>query len=92
MTKIAKIKQGGFIKKGRVLVTNIKANGDEGETKIYTTSGKVKIEQMDGKYILDFLSISGGSMGMTSRGTTSGRIYTRRQSIIVDSYSFINEE
>lgn len=92
MTKIAKIKQGGFFKKGRVLVTNIKANGDEGETKVYTTSGKVKIEQMDGKYILDFLSISGGSMGMTSRGTTSGRIYTRRQSIIVDSYSFIDED
>ena len=92
MTKIAKIKQGGIFKKGRVLVTNIKANGDEGETKIYTTSRKVKIEQMDGKYILDFLSISGGSMGMTSRGTTSGRIYTRRQSIIVDSYSFIDED
>ena len=92
MTKIAKIKQGGFFKKGRVLVTNIKANGNEGETKIYTTSGKVKIEQMDGKYILDFLSISGGSMGITNRGTTSGRIYTRRQSIIVDSYSFIDED
>lgn len=91
MTKIAKIKQGGFIKKGRVLVTTIKKNGEEGESKIYTTSGKVKIEPMDGKYLLDFLSISGGSVGFSSRGSTSGRIYTRRQSIVVDSYEEVEE-
>lgn len=91
MTKIAKIKQGGFIKKGRVLVTTIKKNGEEGESRVYTTSGKVKIEPMDGKYLLDFTSISGGSFGATSRGTTSGRVYTRRQSIVVDSYEEVEE-
>lgn len=91
MAKIAKIKQGGLFKKGRVLVTNIKANGDEGESRVYTTSGKVKIESMDGKYLLDFTSISGGSFGATSRGTTSGRVYTRRQSIVVDSYEEVEE-
>lgn len=91
MMKSAKIKQGGFFKKGRVLVTTIKKNGEEGETKIYTTSGKVKIEQMEGKYILDFMSISGGSFGVSSKGSTSGRVYTRRQSIVVDSYEEVQE-
>lgn len=87
MTKTAKIRQGGFFKKGRVLVTNIKKNGEEGEPKIYTVSGKVKVSPMNGKYILDFTSISGGSAGVTSRGTVSGRVYTRKQSIVVDEYT-----
>lgn len=92
MVKKAKIKQGGIFKKGRVLVTNILKNGEDGETKVYTTSGKIKITPMDGKYILDFISISGGSMGATSKGTVSGRVYTRRQSIVVESYEFLEEE
>jgi len=85
--KTAKIKQGGFFRKGRVLIRNIRKNGDEGESKVYIVSGKVKISPMDGKYILDFTSISGGSAGVTSRGTVSGRVYTRRQSIVVDEYT-----
>lgn len=85
MTKKALIEQGGVFKKGRVMVTNILKNGEDGETKAYTVQGKVKItKMMDGKYILDFTSVSGSSFGMTSRGTTSGRVYTRRQSIVVD--------
>lgn len=91
MTKKAKIKQGGLFKKGRVIVTNILRNGEDGECKVYTTTGKIKISTMDGKYILDFMSISGGSAGMTSRGTVSGRVYSRRQSIIVDSYEEVSE-
>lgn len=91
MTKKAKIVQGGLFKKGRVIVTNILKNGEEGESKVYTVSGKVKITPMDGKHILDFVSVSGGSIGATSRGTVSSRVYTRRQSIIVDSYEMIEE-
>lgn len=91
MTKKAKIQQGGLFKKGRIIVTNILKSGEDGESKVYTVSGKVKITPMDGKYILDFTSISGGSMGTTSRGTVSGRVYTRKQSIIVESYEMIEE-
>lgn len=91
MVKKAKIQQGGIFKKGRVLVTNILKNGEDGETKVYTTSGKIKISTMDGKYILDFISIAGGSIGATTKGTVSGRMYTRRQSIVVDSYEILDE-
>ena len=92
MTKKAKILQGGFFKKGRVLVTNVLKNGEDGETKVYTVQGKIKITPMDGKYVLDFQSVSGGSVGMTSRGTVSGRAYVRRQSIVVDTYEMMAEE
>lgn len=91
MSKMAKIMQGGLFRKGRVIVTNILKNGEEGESKVYTVSGKVRITPMDGRYILDFTSVSGGSAGVTSRGTVSGRVYTRKQSIIVDSYGVIEE-
>lgn len=91
MSKKALIRQGGLFKKGRIVVTNIKQNGEDGESKVYTVRGKIKIEGMDGKFILDFTSISGGSAGMTSRGTVSGRVYSRRQSIIVDSYEEVSE-
>ena len=91
MAKRAKIAQGGLFKKGRVLVTNILKDGSEGETKVYTTQGKVKITPMDGKYILDFNSIAGGSIGATSRGTVSGRAYIRKQSIVVDEYQDLVE-
>jgi len=86
MAKKALIEQGGVFRKGRVMVTNVLKNGEDGETKVYTVQGKVKISEMDGKYILDFTSVSGGSFGMTSRGTASGRVHTRKQSIVVDSY------
>lgn len=89
--KRAKIKQGGIFAKGRVLVTNVLKDGSDGESKVYTTSGKVKISSLDGKYILDFISISGGSAGITNRGTVSGRVYTRRQSIVVEEYEVIEE-
>ena len=89
MEKMAKIRQGGFFKKGQVIITNIKKNGEEGESKVYTTSGKVKIEDMDGKHILHFTSVGGGSFGVTSRGTVSGRSYNRVQNIVVDSYEFV---
>lgn len=89
--KTAQIKQGGFFKKGRVVVTNTLKNGEEGEIKVFTVSGKVKISKIGEKYILDFTSISGGSMGATSRGTVSGRVYTRKQSIAVDGYKEVDE-
>ena len=86
MAKKALIEQGGVFKKGRVMVTNILKNGPEGETKVYTVSGRVKITPMGDKYILDFTSVSGNSFGMTSRGTASGRVYRRQQSIAVEYY------
>ena len=89
--KKAQIKNGGLFRKGRVIVTNIKANGEEGESKSYIVMGKVKVSSMDGKYILDFTSVSGGSGGFTNRGTVSGRVYTRRQSIVVNEYTMIND-
>lgn len=92
MTKKAKIQQGGLFRKGRVIITNVLKNGEDGESKVYTTAGKVKISKMDGKYILDFSSVSGGSVGMTSRGTVSGRSYVRKQSIIVDSYIVLEDD
>ena len=92
MTKNAKIKQGGFLRKGRVIVTNILKDGSEGESKVYTVSGKVKVSPIDGKYVLDFVSVSGGSLDATNKGSVSGRVYTRRQSILVNGYEFIEEE
>jgi len=92
MTKIAKIKQGGFFKKGQVVITTIKKNGEEGESKVYQVVGKVKIEPMDDKYILHFTSRSGSSAGVTSRGTVSGRVYTRVQAIVVDEYKVLEED
>ena len=89
--KTAKIEQGGFFKKGRVMITTVKKNGEEGESKVYSTAGKVKISEMDGKYILDFASVSGGSIGANSRGTVSTRAYTRSQHIVVDEYEEIKE-
>ena len=91
MEKIAKVKQGGIFKKGRVIVTNVLKNGDEGESKSYIVAGKVKVSEIDGKYVLDFDSVSGSSGGFTSRGTVSGRVYHRRQSIVVTSYEIIEE-
>ena len=87
MVKKAQIRQGGFFKKGQVIITTVKKDGTDGESKVYTVSGKIKVEKMaDGRYILHFVSLAGGSMGATSRGTVSGRVYTRRQDIVVDSY------
>lgn len=90
MEKIAKIKNGGIFKKGTVIITYIKKDGTEGESKVYTISGKVKIKEMDGKIILHFLSISGGSLRYSKSGVSGGS-YTRQQNIVVDSYEFIEE-
>jgi hypothetical protein len=92
MGKIAKIRDGGFFKKGLVIVTNIKKNGEEGESKAYTVKGHVGIERAGDKYILHFMSVSGSSMGATSRGTFSGRSYTRNHDIVVDRIESIEEE
>ena len=92
MGKIAKIKDGGFFKKGLVIVTNIKKNGEEGESKAYTVKGHVYIERVGDKLVLHFTSVSGSSMGATSRGTISGRSYTRNQNIVVDRVESIEEE
>lgn len=89
--KTARIKQGGFFKKGQVVITTIKKNGEEGESKVYQVIGKVKIEPMDDKYILHFTSRSGSSAGVTSKGTVSGRVYTRVQAIVVDEYTEVKE-
>lgn len=85
MVKKAQIRQGGFFKKGQVIITTVKKDGTDGESKVYTVNGKVKIESAtDGKFILHFASLSGGSFGVSNRGTVSGRTYTRRQDIVVD--------
>lgn len=85
MVKKAQIRQGGFFKKGQVIITTVKKDGTDGESKVYIVNGKVKIDNAtDGKFILYFTSLSGGSLGVTSRGTVSGRTYTRRQAIVVD--------
>lgn len=84
--KYAKIRDGGFFKKGLVIVTNIKKNGEEGESKAYTVAGRVDIEPADGKYILHFTSVAGSSIGGNTRGTISGRSYRRSQNIIVDGF------
>lgn len=89
--KTARIKQGGFFKKGQVVITTIKKNGEEGESKVYQVVGKVGIEPMDDKYILHFTSRSGSSAGVTSKGTVSGRVYTRVQAIVVDKYTEVKE-
>lgn len=90
MGKRAQIRDGGVFKKGLVVVTNIKKNGEEGESKAYTVSGHVKVKEMDGKYILNFMSVSGSSMGASSRGTVSGRTYKRNQNVVVDEYEYID--
>lgn len=89
--KTARIKQGGFFKAGQVVITTIKKNGEEGESKVYQTMGKIKIEPMDDKYILHFTSRSGGSFGVTNKGTVSGRVYSRAQHIVVDEYTEVKE-
>lgn len=89
--KTARIKQGGLFRAGQVVITTIRKNGEEGESKVYQVVGKVKIESMDDRYILHFTSRSGGSAGFTSRGTVSGRVYTRTQNIVVDEYEEIKE-
>ncbi len=89
MEKIAKIRNGGLFKKGQVVITNIKKNGEEGESKVYTISGKVKVEDMGDSHILHFTSVGGSSFGVTSKGTVSGRSYTKMQSIVVSSYEFV---
>ena len=86
MEKKAMIRDGGIFKKGLVVITNIKKNGEDGESKAYKVNGKVKVECVGGKYILHFTSVGGGSVGVSSRGTVSGRSYTRSQNIVVDSY------
>lgn len=88
MGKRATIRNGGFFKNGLVVVTNIKKNGEEGESKAYTVKGKVAVERSADKYILHFTSVSGSSVGITSRGTLSARGYNRKQSIVVDDYEF----
>ena len=90
--KTARIKQGGFFKKGQVVVTTIKKNGEEGESRVYQVVGKGKIEPMDDKYILHFTSRSGSSAGFTSKGTVSGRVYNRTQAIVVEDYKIIEED
>ena len=89
MGKRAQIRDGGVFRKGLVIVTNIKKNGEDGESKAYTVSGHVRVEEMDGRYILHFMSVSGSSMGATSRGTVSGRSYKRTQNIVVDEYEWV---
>ena len=84
MGKKAQIRDGGFFKKGLVIVTNIKKNGEEGESKAYTVKGHVDVERAGDRYVLHFVSVGGSSTGMTSRGTFSARSYTRNQNIVVD--------
>lgn len=91
MGKKAQIRDGGFFKKGLVIITNIKKNGEEGESKAYTVKGHVNVERAGDKYILHFMSVSGSSMGVTSRGTVSGRSYTRNQNIVVDEIVALEE-
>ena len=91
MGKKAQIRDGGFFKKGLVVVTNIKKNGEEGESKAYTVKGHVDVERAGDKYILHFMSVSGSSLGATSRGTISGRSYTRNQNIVVDEIEALGE-
>lgn len=91
MGKKAQIRDGGFFKKGLVIVTNIKKNGEEGESKAYTVKGHVDVERAGDKYILHFTSVSGSSMGVTSRGTVSGRSYTRNQNIVVDEIESLED-
>ena len=91
MGKKAQIRDGGFFKKGLVIVTNVKKNGEEGESKAYTVSGHVNVERAGDKYILHFLSISGSSLGATSRGTVSGRTYKRNQNIVVDEIEALED-
>lgn len=89
VAKKAVIQQGGIFKKGTVMITNILKNGEEGETKSYTIIGKAKIREFNGKHIIDFAYVSGGSMGATSKGTVSGRMYTRKMNVTVDEYDII---
>ena len=91
MGKIAKIKDGGIFRKGTVIITNIKKDGTEGESKVYTISGKVKIREMDGKCVLHFYAVTGGSMRVSNRGTVSGGLHTSQKDIIVDSYEYMDE-
>ena len=91
MGKIAKIKNGGVFKKGTVIVTNIKKDGTEGESKVYTISGKVKVKEMDGKIVLHFNVVTGGSMRVSSRGTVSGGSHVSQKDIVVDSYEYMEE-
>ena len=74
-----------------MVVTNIKKNGEEGESKAYTVKGHVDVERAGDKYILHFMSVSGSSLGATSRGTISGRSYTRNQNIVVDEIEALGE-
>ena len=91
MGKIAKIKDGGIFRKGTVIITNIKKDGTEGESKVYTISGKVKIREMDGKHILHFYAVTGGNMRVSNRGTVSGGSHTSQKDVIVDSYEYMEE-
>lgn len=74
------------------MVTTVLKNGEDGESKVYTVMGKVRVSEMGGRYILAFTSLSGGSMGVTSKGTVSGRSHTRNQNIAVDSYEFVEKD
>lgn len=91
MDKKAQIKDGGIFRKGTVIITNIKKNGEEGEQKVYTISGKVKVNEHEGRYILHFNACMGGSMRVSSKGTVSGGNYLRKMDIIVDEYEYLDE-
>ena len=82
--KKATIKNGRLFKEGHVIVTNVKKNGDE-DNKVYSVSGKVKIEESEKGYILHFRSFSMSRISGGKGGVRGGRSY-RQQHIIVDEY------
>jgi hypothetical protein len=92
MEKKAKIKNGGVFRKGMVVITNVKKNGEEGDEKVYTISGKVKVEDYGDKYILHFNACTGGGLRVSSKGTVSGGSYNRRMDVVVTEYEIMEEE
>lgn len=83
--KTAKIKNGGLFREGRVVINTEKKNGNTDE-KVYSVSGKVKIEEYDGRYILHFQSFSASRFSVSNKGRVSGGRTYRQQHIIVDRY------
>ena len=91
MERKAQIKDGGIFRKGTVILTNIKKNGENGDEKVYTISGKVKIEPHDDRYILHFNACMGGGLRVSSRGTVSGGSYVKRMDVVVAEYEYMGE-
>lgn len=83
--KKASIKNGTLLKEGHVVITIVKKNGEE-DSKVYSVSGKVKIESNEKGYILHFRSFSSSRVSVSNKGRVSGGRSYRQQHIIVDEY------